>query len=93
MRQYSEIVEHYTEYDEVGRLFRIRAHLERLRTQELILRHLPPAPAKVADIGGRFGCACFLAGGTGLCRLPARSDAQAHSAGAGTSRVDGDCPG
>ncbi len=59
LQQYTEVIEHYTEYDEAGRLFRSRSCLERIRTQELLLRHLPPAPAKVADIGGGPGVHAF----------------------------------
>lgn len=59
MRQYAEVIEHYTEGDEAGRLFRSRSRLEPIRTQELLLRHLPPAPAKIADIGGGAGAHAF----------------------------------
>ena len=43
-------------FDEVDRL-RTSAvgRLERVRTQELLLRHLPPAPARVLDVGGGPG--------------------------------------
>jgi ubiquinone/menaquinone biosynthesis C-methylase UbiE len=36
--------------------------IERVRTEELLLRHLPPPPAKVLDVGGAAGAyACWLA--------------------------------
>jgi SAM-dependent methyltransferase len=53
----ADIDEFYTSgYDEAARL-RITAvgHLERVRTQELLLRHLPPAPARILDVGGGPG--------------------------------------
>jgi SAM-dependent methyltransferase len=52
-----EIVEYYTDrYDESARLT-VSQHgrLEFERTRELLLRHLPPAPAKVLDVGGGPG--------------------------------------
>ena len=51
------IDEFYTSrYDEVDRL-QIRAvgRLERVRTQELLLAQLPPAPARILDVGGGPG--------------------------------------
>jgi SAM-dependent methyltransferase len=51
------IDEFYTSrYDEVDRL-QIRAvgRLERVRTQELLSRQLPPAPARILDVGGGPG--------------------------------------
>jgi SAM-dependent methyltransferase len=51
------IDEFYTSgYDEVDRL-QIKAvgRLERVRTQELLLAHLPPAPARILDVGGGPG--------------------------------------
>ncbi|MFF7364951.1 methyltransferase domain-containing protein [Streptomyces sp. NPDC008125] len=43
-------------YDEGGRLSRSAdGVLELVRTQELLRRHLPPAPAKVLDVGGGPG--------------------------------------
>ena len=40
---------------ERDRLMDGRGRLERLRTQELLTRHLPPAPAVVLDSGGGPG--------------------------------------
>ena len=40
---------------EANRLFHGHGHLELARTQEIILRHLPPAPCAVLDVGGGPG--------------------------------------
>lgn len=50
-----DIVEHYTEGHEQDRLAQGAGRLEALRTQELLQRWLPPAPAVVLDIGGAAG--------------------------------------
>jgi SAM-dependent methyltransferase len=48
--------EHYERGEEADRLASASAgQLEFERTQEIVLRHLPPAPATVADIGGGPG--------------------------------------
>jgi len=47
--------EHYDRGAELGRLAESFGQLEFERTKELILRHLPPPPAVVADIGGGPG--------------------------------------
>jgi len=58
----SEIVRHYRATDEASRLRTGWFQLEQARTQELILRHLPPAPATIIDAGGGTGVyACWLA--------------------------------
>ncbi len=58
----SEIVRHYGEVDESSRLRTGWFKLEHARTQELILRHMPPAPATIVDAGGGAGIyACWLA--------------------------------
>lgn len=49
------IHEYYARGEEQGRLDAAVGQLELLRTQELLLRHLPAAPARVADIGGGPG--------------------------------------
>lgn len=46
---------YYERGEERDRLASGAGLLEYLRTQELVLRHLPPAPAVVADIGGGPG--------------------------------------
>ena len=53
----ADIEEFYTSgYDEVDRLhISAVGRLERVRTQELLLRHLPPVPARVLDVGGGPG--------------------------------------
>jgi len=57
-----EIIRHYSEADEASRLRTGWFQLEQARTQELILRHLPPPPATIIDAGGGAGVhACWLA--------------------------------
>ena len=57
-----EILRHYGAGVERERLAEGRGRLERLRSQELLIRHLPPPPAVVLDIGGGPGAyACWLA--------------------------------
>jgi SAM-dependent methyltransferase len=57
MGVHPRILEFYTDdYDEAQRLHRnARGRVERLRTLELLTRHLPPAPARVLDVGGGPG--------------------------------------
>lgn len=56
------IIRHYKEVDESSRLRTGWFQLEQARTRELILRHLPPAPATIIDAGGGSGVyACWLA--------------------------------
>jgi SAM-dependent methyltransferase len=50
-----EIAAYYDQWDEAGRLFRAEGQLELVRTQEICLRYLPPAPAVVLDVGGGPG--------------------------------------
>ncbi|MFZ1141713.1 MAG: methyltransferase domain-containing protein [Candidatus Sulfotelmatobacter sp.] len=57
------IVDHYGDADESSRLRTGWFQLEQARTQELILRHLPPPPVTIIDAGGGAGAyACWLAG-------------------------------
>jgi ubiquinone/menaquinone biosynthesis C-methylase UbiE len=49
------MLDHYGEADEASRLRSGWFQLEHARTQELILRHLPPAPATILDVGGGAG--------------------------------------
>jgi ubiquinone/menaquinone biosynthesis C-methylase UbiE len=51
----ADILDHYQAGIEQDRLAKGRGELERLRTQEIIVRHLPPAPAVVLDVGGAAG--------------------------------------
>ena len=50
-----EMVSHYAQVDEASRLRSGWFQLEHARTQVLILRHLPPAPATIVDAGGGAG--------------------------------------
>ena len=57
-----EIVRHYADADESSRLRTGWFQIEQVRTQDLILRHLPPPPATIIDAGGGAGAyACWLA--------------------------------
>lgn len=49
------ILGYYAAGRERDRLFEGRSQLERVRTQELLARHLPPPPAVVLDVGGGPG--------------------------------------
>ena len=61
-----EIIAYYTHaYDETRRLQNDIGPLERARTQELMQRYLPPAPAVVLDIGGATGIYSFWLAGLG----------------------------
>jgi ubiquinone/menaquinone biosynthesis C-methylase UbiE len=46
---------YYERGEEDGRLRAARGRLEFLRTQEIVRRHLPRAPARVLDVGGGSG--------------------------------------
>ena len=50
-----EITRYYEEVAEEGRLATGPSQLEFARTQEVILRHLPPPPATILDVGGAAG--------------------------------------
>jgi len=50
-----EVVSYYEATDEAGRLEQDYFPLERARTQEIVLRSLPPSPAVVLDVGGAAG--------------------------------------
>lgn len=54
-RSQSGMVRHYEQVSERSRLSSGVFQIERVRTEELILRHLPSAPATVFDIGGGAG--------------------------------------
>jgi ubiquinone/menaquinone biosynthesis C-methylase UbiE len=57
-----QIVRHYEDADEASRLRTGWFQLEHARTQELIVRHLPPPPTTVIDAGGGAGAyGCWLA--------------------------------
>jgi ubiquinone/menaquinone biosynthesis C-methylase UbiE len=58
----SEILAHYARGQEAARLLTGKNQLELARTQELLVRHLPPPPRVVLDVGGGPGVyACWLA--------------------------------
>jgi ubiquinone/menaquinone biosynthesis C-methylase UbiE len=52
---HSPVVEHYATGYEKDRLGRGSGRLERARTEEILTRYLPAAPADVVDIGGGAG--------------------------------------
>src|SRR5713101_7975343 len=54
-----EIESHYLEGRERERLSADRGELERLRTQAILARDLPPASAVVVDVGGAAGVYAF----------------------------------
>jgi SAM-dependent methyltransferase len=59
-----EILGHYEQGVELKRLAGGSSRIEFARTRELLERHLPPAPARVLDIGGGPGAySAWLAGG------------------------------
>jgi SAM-dependent methyltransferase len=61
--QLAALREYYQRGEEAARLTEPQGELEFERTKEIVLRHLPPPPAKVADIGGGPGrYAVWLAG-------------------------------
>jgi len=56
------IVHFYSQADEASRLSTGWFQLEQERTRELLIRHLPAAPATIVDVGGGSGVyACWLA--------------------------------
>ncbi len=57
-----EIKAYYDRRNEGPRLFRTHGLIELARTQEIILRHLPPPPGTILDVGGGTGAyAAWLA--------------------------------
>ncbi|MEJ7703072.1 MAG: class I SAM-dependent methyltransferase [Geodermatophilaceae bacterium] len=59
----AEVLAHYNEGQEHARLTSGHGRLELWRTQDILLRHLPPPPASVLDVGGGPGIyAGWLAG-------------------------------
>jgi SAM-dependent methyltransferase len=56
MEPIPDVVSHYELDEEHARLFtRAPGRLELQRTQRILLRHLPPAPARILDVGGGTG--------------------------------------
>jgi ubiquinone/menaquinone biosynthesis C-methylase UbiE len=54
-----EIEEHYRQTREWERLSAWQGELERLRTQAILARYLPPPPAAIFDVGGAAGVYAF----------------------------------
>ena len=54
-----DISSHYSQIDEPARTTRGPNQLEFLRTQRTLLRHLPPPPAVIIDVGGAAGTYSF----------------------------------
>jgi ubiquinone/menaquinone biosynthesis C-methylase UbiE len=54
-----EINSHYLQSGESERLSNEWGELERLRTQAILARHLPSAPAVIVDVGGAAGAYAF----------------------------------
>ena len=54
-----EIQAHYLQGGESERLSNEWGELERLRTQAILARHLPPPPAVILDVGGAAGAYAF----------------------------------
>jgi ubiquinone/menaquinone biosynthesis C-methylase UbiE len=58
----TEVLKHYARGYESQRLLGGSSQIELVRTQELILRYVPPPPAVIFDVGGGPGVyACWLA--------------------------------
>ncbi len=55
----SEIEKYYRKGMESGRLIGVLGDLERLRTQAILARNLPPAPKTILDVGGAAGVYAF----------------------------------
>jgi SAM-dependent methyltransferase len=60
-----EIAGFYSRYGEAGRLDAGYFPLERERTRDILLRHLPAPPARVLDVGGAAGDYAFWLAGLG----------------------------
>ena len=56
----SKMQEHYAAAQEAERLAAGVGELERIRTHEVLGRHLPKAPAKILDVGGAAGVHALL---------------------------------
>ena len=51
----SEILDHYANGQEEQRLVRSLGRLERIRTEEIMGRYMPPPPCRILDVGGGTG--------------------------------------
>jgi SAM-dependent methyltransferase len=88
----SEIVSHYEKIPEDPRLQIGWGPLEFARTQELILRHLPPPPREILDVGGGAGVYSAWLGSLGydthlLDIVPAHVESARKSAGIASAEV------
>jgi 2-polyprenyl-3-methyl-5-hydroxy-6-metoxy-1,4-benzoquinol methylase len=54
-----EAMQHYDQINEAARLEKTSSQIERIRTQELLQRYLPPPPAVILDVGGAAGAYSF----------------------------------
>lgn len=61
----SEILDYYGAGNEEQRLTASLGRLERMRTWDIMERHLPPAPARVLDVGGGTGAYALPLAGRG----------------------------
>lgn len=50
-----DVLAHYSQVQEAKRLFQGSSQLERIRTEEVLSRRLPPPPARILDVGGGPG--------------------------------------
>lgn len=85
-----EIARYYQEVAEERRLAAGPGQLECARTKEVLLRHLPPAPSTVLDVGGAAGAYALWLAGSGyrvhlldaaprlVAEARRRSDASSH---------------
>lgn len=83
-----EIEAYYSRWQEASRLSEHQGELERVRTQEILARYLPAAPAEIYDIGGGAGVHAFWLAERGyrvhLVDPVERHIAQARDADAGS---------
>ena len=82
---FGDVVAFYDAYDEAGRLDALYFPLERARTEELILRHLPAPPGVIHDVGGAAGAYAYWLAAKGyevnLLDLSPKHVGQAKDAG------------
>ena len=82
---FGDVVAFYDAYDEAGRLAALYFPLERARTEELILRHLPASPGVIYDVGGAAGAYAYWLAARGhavhLLDLSPKHVRQAEEAG------------
>ena len=85
-----EITRFYKETAEEGRLGVGPGQLEFARTKEVVLRHLPPAPATVLDVGGAAGAYALWLAGLGykcISSMPFRDTLTKPNVGATRQRI------